>query len=260
MKHSFLLTVMLFATLLSIPKDGRSDSLNTMFKEANNAFWNGNYKKASSLYKKIDELGAEDPNLSYNLGTAYARLGQLGRAVQYYEQSLKLDPGHTDSRHNLSVIREFLARRASGAGRDADLAPAVTPWRAILDRFSPKSAAFSFLVFHLALFGVLIIRRFVSREMPRLSLGVLAGVLLILTVTTLSVVIGKWHQHTFQNEAIVVRKGQLDVMEGPSSTVKRFSLEEGSRIRILEEQDEWTHLLDSEGQDGWAPVAKLGKI
>ncbi len=260
MKPTVLLTVVLTALAVAVPENGRADSLNTNFLDANNAFWNGNYKKAVDRYTKLEEIGVRDPNLSYNLATAHARLGQLGKAVQYYERSLKLDPGHTDSRYNLGVIREFLARRASEAGRDADLAPAVTPWRAMLDRFSPKSAALSFLVFHLALFLVLVGRRFVSKEMPRLSLGVLAGVLTILTVTTLSVVIGKWHQANYQKEAVVIAEGQLDVMEGPRSTVKRFSLEEGSRINVLETQNTWTHVLDSEGRDGWAEVAKLGKI
>ena len=49
-------------------------------------------------------------------------------------------------------------------------------------------------------------------------------------------------------------------MEGPSSTVKRFDLEEGSRIRILEEKENWIRLLDSENRDGWVPAEGLGKI
>jgi tetratricopeptide (TPR) repeat protein len=252
--------VVFLSVLFFFALDAPCDSLDSTFSKANNAFWNGDYAKAAELYEKIEDLGARDAVLSYNLGTAYARLGKLGMAVRHYERALRLDPGNSDAMHNLSVLREFLARRASEAGRNADLAPAVSPWRAVLDRFSPRSAALGCLVFHLALFSLLIIRRFASKEMTRLSLGVLAGVLAILTAVTLAVAIGKWHQDTYVTEAVVVKDGVLDVMEGPASTVKRFSLEEGCRVRMVEDKGEWMRLLDSEGRDGWARSAELGKI
>ncbi|MCP4603251.1 MAG: tetratricopeptide repeat protein [Proteobacteria bacterium] len=260
MMRYFISVCAIFTVLAVFPLEATGDSLDSLFNDANNAFWNGEYKKAASLYSKIEELGVRDAALSYNLGTTYTRLGKLGTAVKHYERALRLDPGHVDTHHNLSRLREFLARRASEAGRDADLAPAASPWRAALDRFSPSSAAIGFLVFHLALFTLLTLRRFVSSEMPRLSLGVLAGVLGILTATTLAVVVGKWHQHEYVKEAVVVTQGRLDVMEGPASTVKRFALEEGSRIHILEEKENWIRLLDSEDRDGWAPSVDLGKI
>ncbi len=260
MIRPYIVAILLLVSFATFSEDARSESLESTFQVANNAFWNGDYDKAVDLYNKIEELGVGDAALSYNLGTAYARLGRLGMAARHYERALRRDPDHTDTLHNLSVLREFLARRASEAGRDADLAPAVSPWRAVLDRFSPRSAALGFLVFHLLLFAALTLRRFISKEMPRLSLGVLAGVLAILTVATLAVNIGKWHQETNDAEAVVISDGTLDVMEGPESTVKRFALEEGSRIRVLEERDAWIRLLDSEGQDGWVPSSELGII
>jgi len=255
-----LLTMTVLVLLTTIPPMARGASIDSLFTEANNAFWNGEYSQSTETYEKLESLGVRDPVLSYNLGTSHARLGALGQAVRHYERALRLDPGHADTRHNLAVIREYLARRASEAGRDADLAPAVTPWRAVLDRFSPSSAALGFLCFHLALFVVLLLRRFVRQEMPRLSLSVLSGVLAVLSAMTLVVAVGKWHQEHYTLEAVVVREGTLDVMEGPQSAVKRYALEEGSRVQILEENSEWIHVLDAEGRDGWAPEAQMGRI
>jgi len=248
------------AAALSASAPALAASLRSLFDEGNEAFWNGDYDAAAAAWGKLEDLGARDPALSYNLGTAEARRGNLGRAVLNYERALGLDPGHADARHNLGLVREFLARRASGAGRDADLAPAVGPWRAVLDRFSPTSAATAFLVFYLALFGVLIVRRLVAREMPRLSLGVVAGVLAILAVATGAVAVGKWHQETRLSEAIVVAEGTLEVREGPGSDVERFALEEGSRVEIVEELDEWSRLTDDQGRDGWVPSGDLERI
>ncbi len=237
-----------------------SNSLQSMFQSADNDFSNGEYDKARAAYERLLGLGVEDAAVFHNLGTVYARLGKLGIAALYYEKALRLDPGMDDARYNLSVIREFIARKAGEAGRDADLAPSAGPWRATLDRFSSKGAATIFLVFHLALFAVLGIRRFVFAEMQRLSLGVLAGVLFVLTVCTFAVAVGKWHQDTREQEAVVVTVGAMDVMEGPHSTVKRFAIEEGSRVQVLETREKWMRIKDSDGRDGWADSKNLGRI
>ena len=255
-----LLLLGVFAGRASADSSAPADSLTSIFKAADNDFWNGEYEKAREKYERLEQLGVEDAALSYNYGTACARLGKLGEAVLHYERALRLDPGMDDARYNLSVIREFIARRASEAGRDADLAPASGPWRATLDRFSSRGAALIFLIFHLALFAVLGIRRFVFAEMPRLSLGVVSGVLFVLTVTTFAVALGKWHQDTHEVEAVLTAEGASDIMEGPGSEVKRFSLEEGSRVQFLEDRGEWTHIKDAEGRDGWVSSATLGRI
>ena len=250
----------LMAALLVCPTVTVAQSLSTLFKQANNEFWNGEYDKSLQTYKKLADLGVKDPALYYNLGTAYGRLGHLGQATLYYEKALKLDPGQDDARHNLEAIREFIARRASEAGRDADLVPSAGPWRAMLDRFSAFGAAVTFVVFHLSLFLVLGIRRFVYQEMPRLTLGVAAGVLFILALATGAIAIGKWHHDTHVKEAVVLSDGAIDVMEGPKSEVKRFSIEEGSRVTVLDTTNGWTRLLDGEGRDGWVPQKSLGII
>jgi len=252
--------ILLVIFLSAISAQGRAESLESIFEEANNAFWNGEYEKAAQRYERLESLGVREVELSYNLGTAYARLGKLGMAVRHYERALSIEPDHPDALHNLAVLREFLARRASEQGRDADLAPGVTPWRAVLDRFSPASASIGFLVFHIALFLVLILRRFVRREMARLSLGVSVGILAILAVTTLTVTIGKWHHARYANEAVVIAEGALDVMEGPASDVKRFAVEEGSRVIVLEQRGEYARLRDASGRDGWVDIQSLGSI
>jgi tetratricopeptide (TPR) repeat protein len=235
-------------------------NLAQMFADGNTAFWSGDYGKAAAAYSKLEELGVRSLELDYNRATAEARLGNLGRAVQYYERVLRKEPGDEDTVHNLAVIRDYLARRASESGRNADLAPATTAWRALLDRFTPRSAAFAFLLFHLGLFGALIARRFTRGEAVRLTLGVSIGVLALLTITTAAIAVGKWRQAAREIEAIVVRSVAMDVVEGPGSPVKRFALDEGSRVHVLERREGFAKILDDEGRDGWAKEQDLGEI
>ncbi len=254
------LSLAVLLALVTFGADARSESLDEIYDAGNNAFWNGEYNEAITQYEKLESLDVRSVPLSYNLGTSYARVGKLGSAIRHYERAIKLDPGHTDSHHNIAVIRDHIARRASLEGRDADLTPAVGPWRAILDRFSERGAAVAFLVFHLFLFGMLILRRFVRSEMPRLSLGVVVGILSILTVIAFAIAVGKWHHNKYAEEAVVLTSGALEVKEGPSSEVTRFTVEEGSRVTIAEESAGWTRFVASDGKDGWAPTDELGKI
>jgi len=240
--------------------DSGGATVKELFGKANEAFWKGDYEKAAETYSHLEELGVRSPELSFNLATAEARLGNLGHAVRHYERVLRRDPGHEDAVHNLSVIRDHIARRASEAGRNADLSPAVGPWRAVLDRFSPDSAGFAFLAVHLALFAVLLLRRFITAEMARLTTGVLAGILAALTLATGAVCLGKWDQETHLREAVVLAGDTMEVMEGPGSKIKRFYLEEGSRVVVVEESEGWLKIRDDQGRDGWARAEEIGEI
>ncbi len=251
--------VIAIGVLLSPPAG--AESLASLFEQANNAFWNGDFGKAATIYGEIEDLGGHSAALRYDRGTAEARLGNLGRAIWHYERALRLDPEHADTIHNLALVREFIAKRANEAGRDADLAPAVGPWRAVLDRFSPRSASLAFLIFHLALFSVLVVRRFVRSEGPHLALGVTAGILLLLAVAMGAVTWGKYRQGSGADpEAVVIERDVLDVMEGPASEARRFTVEEGSRVGVLEHRDGWTRIRDDQDRDGWVPSASLGVI
>jgi SH3-like domain-containing protein len=72
--------------------------------------------------------------------------------------------------------------------------------------------------------------------------------------------VGKWRQEAREQEAIVVRPIAMDVVEGPGSAVRRFALNEGSRVRVLEKREEFVKIRDDEGRDGWARADDLGEI
>ena len=113
MRRSHLAILAFLAALQLWPAESSCRSLDSIFTEANNAFWNGDYEKAAAKYEELEALGVHSPELSYNLATAHARQKRLGKAVQHYERALRLAPGHRDATHNLAKTREFIARKAS---------------------------------------------------------------------------------------------------------------------------------------------------
>lgn len=75
------------------------------FAEGNAAFAQGDFAAAAVAYESALVAGSS-ANLHYNLGTAYARTGDWGRASLHLLKALALDPNHPDARAHLALVRE----------------------------------------------------------------------------------------------------------------------------------------------------------
>ena len=80
----------------------------------------GDYDTALAAYVELDRQGIVSADLFYNLGVAYYRKGDLGRAIWSFERAVALDPEAEDARFNLAQARKLAdpARgRQAGGGR-----------------------------------------------------------------------------------------------------------------------------------------------
>src|SRR4029453_17309931 len=78
----------------------------TDFAKANQAFAQGNFKDAISGYEAVVRAGQWSANLFYDLGNAYFRTGDLGRAILNYERALALERHHPEAAANLQIARD----------------------------------------------------------------------------------------------------------------------------------------------------------
>src|SRR6266487_1544189 len=76
------------------------------FANANQAFAQGHFKEAISSYQALIRDGQWSANLFYDLGNAYFRVGDFGRAVLNYERALALEPHHPEATANLQIARD----------------------------------------------------------------------------------------------------------------------------------------------------------
>lgn len=65
----------------------------------------GYYQQARAGYEQLVAAGIHNARLCYNLGNAYFRLNDLGRAILYYRRGLRLEPGNRQLQANLSYAR-----------------------------------------------------------------------------------------------------------------------------------------------------------
>ena len=79
----------------------------TTLEDADNAYMQENYQAAAELYEEALQNGT-NADVYYNLGNAYYRLKDMGKAVLNYERALVLDPGNEDIRYNLDICESKL--------------------------------------------------------------------------------------------------------------------------------------------------------
>ena len=76
------------------------------FAKANQDFAQGNFKEAITGYEALVRTGQWNANLFYDLGNAYFRTRDFGRAILNYERALALDNHHPEATANLQIARD----------------------------------------------------------------------------------------------------------------------------------------------------------
>ena len=69
------------------------------------AYAKGDYQAAIEAYQAILADNSISPEIYYNLGNAYYKTSEIGKAILNYERALLLDPSDEDIRFNLELAR-----------------------------------------------------------------------------------------------------------------------------------------------------------
>src|SRR5438046_9550199 len=76
------------------------------FAKANQAYTEARFQEAAEGYESLIQSGQWNATLFYDLGNAYYRLGNFGKAILNYERAVALDPHHPEADANLRLARD----------------------------------------------------------------------------------------------------------------------------------------------------------
>jgi hypothetical protein len=79
---------------------------NAEFAKAYQEYAQGNFKEAIVSYEALVRADEWNANLFYDLGNAYFRTRDFGRAILNYERALALDQHHPEATANLQIARD----------------------------------------------------------------------------------------------------------------------------------------------------------
>ena len=172
-----LIAICTFYSVLAYPlkvsaKDSQNLQAGVIFLEAIKDYHNGNFQDAAKKFSSIVQAesdindniqtdnyynksvsskkyqGIKNPYLYYNIGNAYIKAGDIGRAILWYERAKKEIPLDPDLRFNLEYAREFITDRleisddSSGIGISTgiDVSDLLFFWT---DHFPPQMVNYS---------------------------------------------------------------------------------------------------------------------
>lgn len=227
-----------------------------LMQEANAAYANKTYEKAIQGYEQLLGEGYHSAVLHYNLGNAYYRTQQLGKAVLHYEKARQLAPGDDDVQHNLQV-----AYAAQADEMEALPAFFISKWwKGLRSQMSTNGWTITGLLllwgaaagFFLWLMG--------KRRLQR-KRGFMAGLLLLLLcILPFALAISRHHYDQHSNEAILLAKeAPLHFAPDTDSQVV-LTIHEGLKVDLQDRISDWYKVRLPNGEVGWLPVEVVEEI
>ncbi len=213
-----------------------------LFIEANAAYEDGDYATAVRLYDSLVERGHDAGHLHYNLGNAYLRNGELGRAIASYRRAWLRLPRDEDVRANLDFARKTTQDALAAPGPSA-VTSTLFFWHYGMSMSELERLA---LVLNLIFWLVLAVRLFRRNSEFLRWTTFLILIPLIAVLASLAV-----RAFDPQRVAVVIPQ-EINAQSGPEGdAVVRFKLHAGSEVELRGRRDGWLRISLPDGQQGW---------
>lgn len=95
--------ILLFVVVLTVAPAFASPAAE--YEQAKKSYYEQDYETAKKLFSRLLEETPDNAYLNYNLGNVFYKMGQAGRAVQYYEKARLLNPRLKNLRFNLDLAQ-----------------------------------------------------------------------------------------------------------------------------------------------------------
>jgi len=248
--HSFC--IILIFVLLFFPFSLRAQEEKILameeFHSANEYYRKEQYEQAAQKYLKIIQKGYQDPSLFYNLGNAYFKAGELGRAILFYQKAKQFLP--RDIAESLTIDKIEVEK----PGFFSTLWGKITSFLTI----NELTILITGIYFLLILSSFLaIIKKWGPFRKIMIQLIILFSTLFILTGGILS---QRIYQIKIAHYGVVISK-IVAVKSGPEENLATlFSLHEGTTFLIQQKRGGWLQIILKTGWSGWLPTGDIQKI
>lgn len=212
----------------------------SVFEEANRAYASGDFQKAIDGYEQLVRDGRSHANLFYDLGNAWYRAGDSGKAILNYERALALEPHHPEAQANLRLARDHaraLEMQATGLERYAAFATTNT------------LTLIAALAFWIAVFCAIAL--LLRRSRMRVAIGLCS--ILVFCVAGAGVYLRERGARGRALAVVTAKDAQARVATADTSATV-LALPPGSEVNVLSARGDWTYVALPNDQRGWVPA------
>jgi len=236
-RHS---TTWLILLLLCAWSVARADEVSTAFDQANRLYEQGKFTEAAAAYDKMLRQGQASPALYFNLGNAFFKAGQVGRAVLNYRLAERLAPRDPDIRANLKFARNSVATGATSA----------PSWR---QRWTSRLTLDEWTLLTSGALWVWLGLLTLARWRPALKKS-LSGYTATAGVgaALLALCLGLESYNRFAVKSVIVAVREAVAHYGPwNESPNYFTVRDGMELTVLDSKGEWVQVSDRAERIGW---------
>ena len=244
---SILISLFSYANPLWAQESSETDSMLV----ANQLYERGNFAEALQTYQELVDSGIQESALFYNLGNAYFKQRDIGRALLNYERAARLDPRDDDIQANLKVAREQRNDQYSNVEASAlsQMAIFTRSWLTLNEMALIALGLWLFFTLALLIYWNVSARRL---RKPLQYTLLLTFFLLVMALLLLG---NRLYIESVRPQAVVVVE-EANVLSGPGEQyVTEFTLHSGAEVGLIETRGRWVRLTwQSDQLQGWVPI------
>jgi tetratricopeptide (TPR) repeat protein len=218
------------------------------FTKANQKYAQGHFKEAISDYEALVRAGQWSANLFYDLGNAYFRVGDFGRAILNYERALALERHHPEATANLQIARD-----------EAHALELQQSWPERYLQFASvnECSIAAAIAFWLAVFAIVMLI-FARRR----SATLIATLMLCLLVSAVAIYAAYTLERGSNGSALAIVTGKnVQARLATADTANSvLALPAGSEIKILSTRGDWIYAALSNNLRGWIPAKDAQQV
>jgi tetratricopeptide (TPR) repeat protein len=218
------------------------------FAKGNQEFAQGHFKEAIADYEALIRDRQWSANVFYDLGNAYFRAGEFGRAILNYERALALERHHPEATANLQIARD--------EAHALELQPSWTERYlqfASVNQYS-VTAAVAFWVAAFCLAALI----FTSRRSAAIK-SLLVVMLLVFAGSMFAI----WQLDRGRKGsalAIVTGKDVQARLATADTANAVLALPPGSEIKVLSTRGDWIYAALPNNLRGWIPAKNVEQV
>jgi tetratricopeptide (TPR) repeat protein len=218
------------------------------FAKANQEYAQGHFKEAIAGYDALIRAGQWSANIFYDLGNAYFRTGNFGRAILNYERALALEPHHPEATANLQIARDEARALEIQQSR-----PERYLQFASINQYS-IAAATAFWLGAFCLATLIFARRRSARMIFLAMCCLLALAISVFAIYTLD------RGSRGRALAIVTGKDVQARLATADTANSVLALPPGSEIKILSTRGDWIYAALPNNLRGWIPAKNAEQV
>ena len=231
-------------------------SANDLLVKAESAYDAKKYKEAIENYEQLLSKGFKSWQLYFNLGNSYYKNKEIGKAIYNYELARKLNPNDEDVRINLGIASAKTIDKIDSK-ENFFISAVKTNVLASFDTggwaWISISCVIALCIFIFTFFTTGTV--FIKRLSFLLSFVLIIGALVTYFLGYSAL------KSKYENKFAIIISKETKIMNEPTPTANsKFSLHEGTKIRVVENNGDWVLIKLDNGNEGWLKMAEVGII